>query len=322
MKYIIFFYNPISGERLILSKIDAIIHMYQRASRIVIPIRISMDLGYNPLKELYSKFGDQIDHVLIAGGDGSVNRLVNFMMKNNIDLPVAILPAGTANDFASMLGMPNDLLRATKSIITGKEKRYDLGKANEKYFVNIFSCGLFTEISHRTPTKLKNTIGKLAYYLGSIGELPSFKKFKISIKSSEMSYEGEGVLLMIFNGRTAGNLPLAKLSDASDGVLDVFLLKGSNITNAIKTVFHFLVQQKAGNYPDDVIYFQTNKLDLNIQPDVVSDVDGEQAGAFPMQITCVPRSLRIITPNEAIARDWADANFYQLANLINMSLNK
>lgn len=89
---------------------------------------------------------DDIDgsyhHILVAGGDGTVNYVVNLLKRRNLDLPVAVLPTGTANDFANTLGVPSDIEKACRRILGGEIRRVDLGRANDEYFVNVFSCGL------------------------------------------------------------------------------------------------------------------------------------------------------------------------------------
>lgn len=300
MKNVIFIYNPNSGERLILEYLDSVVNTYQKAGFLVTAIRISREIGFKPLIALSQQLSD-IDHILLAGGDGTLNRLVNFMFKHRIDIPVAILPTGTANDFAMMLGMPRGVASALNAVIGGTIKSVDVGRAGSKYFVNIFSCGLFTEISQKTPTTLKNTFGRVAYYFGSIGELPNFRKLNITVSSEELSYSGQCLLLMVFNGRTAGNFPLALASDTADGLLDVFIIKGSNIALTIHTLFHFLLK-RSRNYPEDVVYFQTNKLTVDMNPCVPTDIDGEPGGDFPLEIQCVPQKLRVIVPESTADR--------------------
>ncbi|MEG2588151.1 MAG: diacylglycerol kinase family protein, partial [Cetobacterium sp.] len=79
--------------------------------------------------------------ILISGGDGTINQVINSMKNKGLDLPIAILPTGTANDFATLLEIDSDIEKAVEKILTGEFKKIDLGKANEKYFVNVFSCG-------------------------------------------------------------------------------------------------------------------------------------------------------------------------------------
>lgn len=294
MKNVIFIYNPISGEGEIVTYLDQINAIYQKHGYIVTYLRISRDTGYKSLQQLVETLTPA--HILIAGGDGTINRIVNFMRNQHLTTPIAVLPTGTANDFAAMLSMPNNPLKALRAIINGKESKIDLGKVGERYFVNVLSCGLMCDVSQRTPTVLKNTLGKVAYYFSSISELPNFRRMKISIESQELSYNGQCLLVMIFNGRSAGAFKMAQNASIQDGMLDVLIIKGDNIVYTIGTLFHFLFQRK-GNYPDDVVYFRTNKLKVSLDGEnVATDIDGEEGGGFPLEVECLYRNLNVILP--------------------------
>ena len=218
MKNILFLYNPVSGEAQIVSQLDRITMYYQRAGYAVTLFRITRDRGLSHLADLIQ--AHQPEHLLVAGGDGTINRLVNYLKHKNVTIPIAILPMGTANDFARLIGMPDTLSDACNAILNGEVRQLDMGRVNNRYFINVFSCGLFTDVSQKTPTAMKNTFGKLAYYVSSISELPSFRKMNIEVTADEISFKGSCLLLLVFNGRTAGNLRLASHSSAEDGLLD------------------------------------------------------------------------------------------------------
>lgn len=293
MKQALFLYNPISGEAQSVAQLDRIAMHYQRAGYALTLFRITRERGLNDLAELITTL--QPEHLLVAGGDGTVNRLVNYLREHNLTLPLALLPMGTANDFAHLIGMSDNLDEACQSILKGQVRNIDLGRVNGTYFVNVLSCGLFTDVSQKTPTALKNTLGKLAYYVSSLGELPSFRKMNITVTSDEVTFRGSCLLLLVFNGRTAGNLKLARHSSAEDGVFDVLIIRGENIVESLKNVFHFLVKRKEAAYPSDIVYFQTRRLHIeNDQP--TSDVDGERGPDFPLDIECLAGGLPVVVP--------------------------
>lgn len=294
LKNAILIYNPASGEGAMASYLDQIVAIYQRSGYVLTVLRIGRELELTPLPMLVEKLDP--DHITIAGGDGSINRLINFMRRHSIFTPIAVLPAGTANDFAQTLGMPLNLITATRAILSGRHTKIDLGRVGDRYFVNVLSGGLMCDISQRTPTILKNTFGKVAYYFSSISELPNFHKINIKVESQELVFNGQCLLVMIFNGRTAGNVKVAQGASITDGVLDVLIIKGENVVNTIGTLFHFLLQRK-GSYPDDVVYFQTNRLNIELQGEsVATDIDGEPGGGFPLDVECLPSELSVIMP--------------------------
>ena len=285
-----FIYNPYSGENLILSKLDKVISLHQEAGYTIVPYRITAgeDVGValNDIKDGNYKY------ILIAGGDGTVDSVVNAMAKSGISLPIGILPVGTANDFSKFLGMPSDVEEACKQILSSEVKSVDLGSINDKYFVNVASTGLFTDVSQKTDVNLKNTIGKLAYYLKGLEELPNFRKLHVNILSKEVEFDGEMYLLLVFNGATAGNFNLATRADACDGLFDIIMFKAVQIYELLPLFIKVLKGEHLDS--NKVLYFKTDYLKVECHEDIVTDIDGEKGPDFPLEIKCIKGGLKIL----------------------------
>ena len=285
-----FIYNPYSGENVIVSKLDKVISLHQEAGYTIVPYRITAgeDVGValNDIKDGNYKY------ILIAGGDGTVDSVVNAMAKNGISLPIGILPVGTANDFSKFLGMPSDVEEACKQILSSEVKSVDLGSINDKYFVNVASTGLFTDVSQKTDVNLKNTIGKLAYYLKGLEELPNFRKLHVNILSKEVEFDGEMYLLLVFNGATAGNFNLATRADACDGLLDIIMFKAVQIYELLPLFIKVLKGEHLDS--NKVLYFKTDYLKVECHEDIVTDIDGEKGPDFPLEIKCIKGGLKIL----------------------------
>lgn len=291
MKKVKFIYNPFSGEAVITKNLDTIIGKYQAKGYTIVPFRISTEQS---LEDAFLDIDSSYHHILGAGGDGTINQIINIMKKKNLDIPLAILPVGTANDFAKYIGMPADIGSACDKILAGKIQEIDLGKANDKYFINVFSFGLFTDVSHKTPTHLKNTIGKLAYYLNGIKELPSFKKLDIRVTSDEFFYEGNALIFFTFNGRTAGNINISYKSEINDGLLDVIIVKGENIRSTLSSLLAFLKLEHLEK-PKDIIHFTTSDFTVEYSDSSLeSDIDGELGPTSPIHISCIENGLKMI----------------------------
>lgn len=285
-----FIYNPYSGENLILSQLDKVISLHQEAGYTIVPYRITAgeDVGValNDIKDGNYKY------ILIAGGDGTVDSVVNAMAKNGISLPIGILPVGTANDFSKFLGMSSDVEEACRQILSSEVKSVDLGSINDKYFVNVASTGLFTDVSQKTDVNLKNTIGKLAYYLKGLEELPNFRKLHVNISSKEVEFDGEMYLLLVFNGATAGNFNLATRADACDGLLDIIMFKAVQIYELLPLFIKVLKGEHLDS--NKVLYFKTDYLKVECHEDIVTDIDGEKGPDFPLEIKCIKGGLKIL----------------------------
>lgn len=284
-----FIYNPFSGENAILKELDVIVDMYQQKGLQIVPYRIQKGKS---LEDALDIIDDSYNHILVAGGDGTVDNVVNAMMERNINLPLAILPVGTANDFAKFIKLPKRVSEAVDKILSSEPMLVDVGKINEKYFINVASTGLFTDISQKTDTNLKNTIGKLAYYLKGLEELPNFRKLKVKLTSEEMNYEGEMYLMLVFNGQTAGNLKLATRADVFDGYLDVIVIRAVQLYEVLPLFFKILKNEHLDS--NKVLYFKTKKLTIESEEDIVVDIDGEPGPGFPLTVECVQGGIKLL----------------------------
>jgi len=285
-----FIYNPYSGDNTIGSDLDRVIMIHHKYHHILVPHRISKD---NPISDAFFDIDKSYRYVLIAGGDGTIDNVVNEMKKRKIDLPIAIIPVGTANDFANYIGMPQDVEEACDQILKSKVKKIDIGKINHKYFLNVASTGLFTDISQKMDMNLKNTIGKLAYYVKGLEQLPNFRKLKIKVTSDEVSFDDYMYLMLVFNGQTAGNLKFAYKAKVDDGLLDVIIVKAGNMKNILNIFIKMLRNEHLENV-DGVVYFKTNKLEIECFEDILTDIDGERGPDFPLLIECEKGGISIL----------------------------
>ncbi len=289
MRKVKFIYNPYSGENTIICDIDKVIKIHQKYNYEVIPFRLYNEVE---LSDGFEDIEEDYEYILVAGGDGTVDIIVNYMKKNNIDLPLGILPTGTANDFAKFIGIPSNVEKACEQIINSEVKGVDLGKINDRYFINVASTGLFTDVSQKTDVNLKNTIGKLAYYVKGIEQLPKFRKLKVNVESEEKVYDGDMYLMLVFNGATAGNFKFAYKADLMDGLLDVIIFKANQITNIVP----LLIKLLRGEYLDfdkSIFYFKTSKLRIICDEKIATDIDGEKGPDFPLDIECIKGDLKI-----------------------------
>jgi diacylglycerol kinase (ATP) len=289
MKKVRFIYNPYSGENNIVNELDNVIRLHQEVGLSIVPYRIQKG---KDLAEALDIIDKTYSYILIAGGDGTVDSLVNAMKQKNINIPIGILPVGTANDFGKFINMPNDIQEACKQILASKPVAVDVGKINDKYFINVASTGLFTDVSQKIDSNLKNTIGKLAYYLKGLEELPNFRRLKVKLSSKECNYDGDMYLLLVFNGKTAGNLNLATEAEITDGKLDVIMFKAIQIIELLPLFIKLLKGEHLDS--DKVVYFKTDDVYIESSEDIVTDIDGEKGPDFPLRIQCIKGGIKLL----------------------------
>ncbi len=281
-------YNPYSGENVILRELDRVVKMHQEKGYEVVPYRIQRDRSIDEVLDDIEGY----KYILVAGGDGTVDSVVNAMKRKNVDLPIGILPLGTANDFGKFLGIPNKVEDALERILKFNPKPIDLGKVNDKYFVNVASTGLLTDVSQKTDVNLKNTIGKLAYYLKGLEEIPNFRKLKVKITTDEMVYDDTMYLILVFNGQTAGNLRLATKAEVDDGYLDLIIIKAVQLYEILPLFIKIL----KGDHLDSkkVVYVKTKKIKIETDEGIVTDIDGEKGPDFPLDIECIQGGINVL----------------------------
>lgn len=282
MKQALFLYNPQSGTGRIERKVTDIVDVFQRNGYRLEPLRI--DFTQNPFVGR-----EEIDLVVVAGGDGTVNFILNRMKEKELDIPIGVIPAGTANDFAGAIGMSKDPLKAAEQIATGEIIRVDCGKVNEIYFVNIFSFGLFTTTSQRTPDEQKHRWGKLAYIAEGIKELRRMRKIPLEIRADGEHFSLDTLIALIFNGETAGGFRLARRSSIQDGHFECLLLEKRNFLHACWTMVRYLL----GGDPKAIRHLHVRSLEIHSTINELTDVDGQRGAEFPLSVRCLEGALRI-----------------------------
>ena len=295
MKYVKLIYNPMAGSRVFPSRLDYFIKTFQSKGYDVRIRRTESETDYDTY--LVGKDLTHCEGIIVAGGDGSVNRIVNSMIKNNIDVPIGVIPAGTANDFAMHLKIPNTFTEAIEKLSLMKTKKVDVGRVNDKYFINVCSGGLLTNISQNIDTEFKNTLGKLAYYIKGVQQLPKFKKINFRITVDNQIIEENLYLFLILNGSSAGGFnKIGKDANIDDGKFDFVGIKACQI-NEMPTLFTKIL---LGEHLNDknVLFLQGEKMLIECLDEnelcQESDIDGEIGPGFPLDIEVLNKRIKVI----------------------------
>lgn len=244
----------------------------------------ALTLGENPFD------GDEdAELVVICGGDGSINYVVNCMRQKDLNPTLGIVPMGTANDMANALDLPRSPKRALKRILEGEVHDIDCGKVNDRYFVNVLSFGMGTTASQHTPRDAKKHLGKLAYIKPGFDELRKMSPVRVNIKTESEEFTGNILIFLAFNGVTAGRMHLARNSRIDDGLFDVAILEARNTVLSYGDMVRYLL----GGNPETVHHFRCSHMEVTTEQYRATDVDGEPGPNFPLTITCEHGGLKI-----------------------------
>jgi diacylglycerol kinase (ATP) len=232
------------------------------------------------------------EKIVAAGGDGTVNEVVNGLAGSNATL--GLLPIGTMNVFATELGLPAHDLELCWNIIQNANTRLvDLPNANGKYFVQLAGVGLDAQVVKETSSKLRRSFGPLSYLI-SAAQIAARQPPRLFIESENATID-EGSFVLIGNGRLYGGpFPFFKNALIDDGLFDVVVFKRLGYLEIIKYLQDVIFSSEI-RVPE-IEYFQTRRLRVDSDQLVPVELDGELVGNCPVEFGVRERSLRVLVP--------------------------
>jgi diacylglycerol kinase (ATP) len=239
----------------------------------------------------------RFDLMIISGGDGTINYVVNLLLKNNVSIPIGIIPAGTSNDLARNLKLPLDQKKAADLIALGNTIAIDVGLINNtNYFLSSCAGGLFTDVSYKTEGDLKKNLGPLAYYLKGVQELSRIQPFRLNVNTAVGSLGEDILLFFILNGpHVAGLTDLVTEADPSDGNLYLVLIKKCEPIELTGIFFNILGHISLKDHPS-VKVITSSQFELKSDCEIVLSVDGEKSGTLPVKLTIETKRLTVFSP--------------------------
>jgi YegS/Rv2252/BmrU family lipid kinase len=236
-----------------------------------------------------------VDVVAVYGGDGTVREVASALVET--DVPLAILPGGTANALALALEIPVDLVKSAVLAVSAQStlRAVDVAQFDDDYFLvaaGIGIPGMWVEAADR---ESKDRLGPLAYALRAIQAARDVEVARYSITLDGREVETEGVSCIIANAGNFGlpGLSLSKRIDMADGLLDVFVIQDTNL-DSILSLAASVVQQDETTAPFQ--HWQARQVSVTAHPPQASQIDGEFLEPRPLDITVVPQAVRIIVP--------------------------
>ena len=239
---------------------------------------------------------DGVKRLIVGGGDGSVNEIVDAMAK----LPreerpeLAILPLGTANDFATACHIPKESLEALRLAVSGSAVSVDIAKANDRHFMNMATIGFGAQVTAETPVELKNFLGGGAYTLTGVLQAFKFVPYNGKIRTPDFESDKPGVVGAVCNGRQAGGgQVLAPKALINDALLDVILI--SEVPLIDMPVFFNEIKNPSpdGRY---VKYFKTPWIEGESEKIIPVNLDGEPYQNKNIRFEVVPDAIDLILP--------------------------
>jgi YegS/Rv2252/BmrU family lipid kinase len=234
----------------------------------------------------------QIDLVIIGGGDGTLNQVVDSLVEMN--LPLGILPLGTANDLARTLKLPLSIPEACKVIANGHLKYIDLGWVNGKHFFNVASIGLSVDITEKLTKGFKRRWGVLAYGLTALQTLRETRPFKATLQLGEETFRVKTIQIAVGNGRYyGGGMAIAKNATIDDQQLDIYSLELKHWWQIFPLIWTFHKGEQ-GRFPW-VRCLIGQAVTVNTRTPQLINTDGEILTETPAEFRVIPRALGVFT---------------------------
>lgn len=241
--------------------------------------------------DLIRQYRDQVDLVIVGGGDGTLNAALEGLVETG--LPLGILPLGTANDLALTLNIPRSLPEACRVIREGYICQIDLGWVNGKYFLTVASLGLSAAITRQVTEKAKQQWGMLAYGVAALYLFWHFRPFSAEILTQAQSFSVKTIQIVVGNGRYyAGGMMVAQDAAIDDQRLDLYSLEIRHWWE----LFILLPAIRKGNLATrhrvHVVRSQEIEIQTPKRPRSI-DVDGELVSQTAAHFRVMPNALSV-----------------------------
>ena len=228
-KKLLFIMNPKSGLMQAPKYMAEIIDRFSGAGYLT---QVLMTAGRGDARDFASEYGGAADTVVVSGGDGTLNEVIDGLISSGLKTPIGYIPAGSTNDFANSVGLPKSILPCVDRIINGTPQHIDIGSFNGRYFSYVASFGAFTSTTYSVPQNIKNILGHSAYVMAGVKELAHIKSIhaRITLEKGtpdEEVHEGDYILGGVCNSKSIGGIvSLQKLEvDMNDGLMEVLMIK-------------------------------------------------------------------------------------------------
>ncbi len=296
----IFIYNPVGGAGKIAKKKEYIVSELRKTYEQVdeYATKCSGDMS-----RIARESVGNYDAIIFAGGDGSVNEIIQGVGDLEEKPLLGYIPSGTVNDVAHTLKLPRNLKKALKIIRQGHSEYIDCMKLNDRYAVYVATTGAFTSATYNTPQTQKKRMGWLAYGLEGLKHNLKFQPFEVRCKGSNLDYQSDGCILIAFiNSRYVAGFGMNKRADLQDGEMEVAIVerkKKANIFRVIGSYFSlaalFLFGYRKKN--KHIVHLKGNSFDVELADDIVWNIDGEKGFSGSIHIEVIPRKVHILVPD-------------------------
>ncbi len=249
------------------------------------------------LSDIIRSYRHRVDSVIIGGGDGTLNAAIEGLV--DTQLPLGILPLGTANDLARTLQIPQSIAQACQIIATGHSRRIDLGRVNHKHFFNVASLGLSVQITRQLDKHLKRRWGVLAYAVTAIKVVWKARPFRAVIRIGGSSVRVKTVQIAVGNGRYyGGGMAVADDAAINDQRLDLYSVEYEHWWQIV-LLLPAMWRGKQANW-SGVRTLQGKEFEIHTRRPQPINADGEIVTYTPAKFRLIPKAITVFVPDSPV----------------------
>ncbi|MGB3512345.1 MAG: methylglyoxal synthase [Microcoleaceae cyanobacterium] len=310
-------FNPISGQgdpeqelSLIQSLLEPNLHLH-----------ISMTTAETTAEELTAAaIAQKADIIIASGGDGTVSAVASTLI--NTDIPLGIIPRGTANAFAVALGIPGitPIRSACDVILAGKTRMIDVGRCNDRTMILLAGVGYEAETIERADREAKNRWGVLAYMMAGWQQLNEQELFDVEIEIDGVTKTFQAGAITIANAAPPTSVLAQGLGEViiNDGLLEVMIITSNSKLQAVNTIVRMFGSAifKNPTQNEDTIGLRTKRVKVTTNPPQKVVLDGEIIGTTPVEVECIPSSLTVLAPPTNETEEKSAWSFLSLPKIV------
>ncbi len=295
-KKLLLIVNPCSGRAKMYTELLKVVEIFSYADYVVsvYPTKCKGDATLYAQKQTK----DDFDLIVVCGGDGTLNEVIEGVMNSGSNIPLGYIPSGTLNEWSSGLNISRNVETAAKDIINGKKIKLDIGRFNNKYFSYTASFGAFTSASYSAPQEVKNVLGQSAYFFEGIKSLGAIKPIHMKLTSDDDIIEGDFLFGAISNSLSVGGIVKYDKTPVglNDGIFEVILIRNPDNIVKLQPLVDGIIKHEFDR--EGMEFFRTNKLIVEADEEVSWTLDGEYAkGDGPVNIENIHGAITFIIPN-------------------------
>lgn len=276
MKKLLLVVNPQSGKTQIRAKLLETVDILVKAGY---QVEVYVTQRTMDAKRVVEDRGSEQDVIVCSGGDGTLNEVVNGLMKLKNPPALGYLPSGSTNDFAVTQGIPTETLAAARTVAEKNVSWVDIGCFNGRYFTYVAAFGLLTEVPYVTPRETKALLGYQAYLLEGAKRLGKLEKHHLRVTVDDQFYEGDVLIGMVSNASRIGGIKglNGKNAKLDDGKFEVLLIGYSaNLLRLTETVTELVTPEIPAKY---VHRFEGSHIRFEFDEPTDWVLDGEFGGS-------------------------------------------